>query len=46
MDDTGHGKLDFDNFREFEKFYLWKIDESSSESEQDITMEPETDGNS
>lgn len=31
MTDLGHAKLDIDNFHEFEKFYLWKIEETSSE---------------
>mgnify|MGYP001022665135 CR=1 FL=1 len=30
MNDLGHNKLNIENFREYEKFYLWKIDESSS----------------
>ena len=33
MIDIGHCKLNLENFYEYEKFYLWKIEESSSESE-------------
>ena len=39
MIDTGHGKLDFDNFSEYEKFYMWKIEEASFENEEDELME-------
>lgn len=30
MADVGHSKLNLENFGEYEKFYLWKIEESSS----------------
>lgn len=33
MKDISHCKLDLNNFEEFEKFYVWKIDEDADESE-------------
>lgn len=30
MADVGHAKLDITDFGEYEKYYLWKIEESSS----------------
>lgn len=29
MKDASHSKLNIDHFGEYEKFYLWKIEESS-----------------
>lgn len=37
MKDLSHCRLDLDNFREYEKFYMWKILETLEEEE-----EPET----
>jgi len=33
MIDLGHNMLNIQNFNEYEKFYLWKIAEVSSEEE-------------
>lgn len=34
MMDSGHAQLDLNNFSKYEKFYLWKIEESSEEETQ------------
>ncbi len=39
MMDLGHAKLNIDNFGEFEKFYLWRIEETSSEQEAELLDE-------
>ena len=36
MIDLGHSKLNLEKFAEFEKFYLWKIEETSSEEEAEL----------
>ena len=41
MSDVGHNKLNIHNFGRFEKYYLWKIEESSSESEQELELKTE-----
>ncbi len=33
MLDLGHAQLDLNNFGRFEKFYLWKIEESDEETD-------------
>jgi hypothetical protein len=37
MSDTGHAKLDLENFTPFEQYYLWKISESEEEEEEKDT---------
>lgn len=39
MQDTGHGKLDLENFGPFEQFYLWKISESDEDEEVEVLAE-------
>lgn len=34
MNDIGHCKMNLNEFGKFEKYYLWKIEESSSEEEE------------
>ena len=35
MKDMGHAKLNLEKFAPYEAFYLWKIEESSSEDEEE-----------
>jgi hypothetical protein len=47
MNDVGHNKINIDNFGPFEQFYMWKINESSEDEEeetQNIEILKEEDG--
>lgn len=35
MNDVGHSKINIDNFGPFEQFYMWKINESSEDEEEE-----------
>lgn len=35
MNDVGHNKINIDSFAPFEQFYMWKINESSEDEDEE-----------